>query len=450
MNRFSISRSAVWASLIVILCFNIFWRTWVPENNIIASDVRCYYSYLTLGFIYNDLKGEKVDQLPLNLQDKIFLEPAGNDKVIKTSYGVSLFYLPFFALASLSTYVTDYPLDGYSLPFRMAILVSGIFFFTLGLFTLRKILLNYFNEAITAAVLIVIAIGTNVFRYVSFEPGMSHAFSFFLVASFLNQTIVYYRTPSLLQAGKLGVLLGLISLVRPTNVIIAIVFALYNVTSVESFNERFRFLLRNFSHLCFISVLILVFWIPQFLYWKYVTGQFFYFSYGDERFYFSNPHIIEGLFSYRKGWLLYTPVMTFALLGILYMKKKAPSFFYSLLLFLPLNIYIIFSWWCWWYGGGFGQRPMIDSYPLLAIPLACLFSFVFQKSLLPRFSLGIVMVAAICLNIFQNVQMHYETIHWDAMSKEAYWDSFGRLKPSTRYWYLLEPIDVERARRGEF
>jgi hypothetical protein len=96
-----------------------------------------------------------------------------------------------------------------------------------------------------------------------------------------------------------------------------------------------------------------------------------YYSYGDEGFFFTNPQIINGLFSYRKGWLIYTPLMIFALLGILTLaRRKFQQFFIPVLIFTVANIYVVYSWWCWWYGGSFGSRPMIDSYPLMAVALA--------------------------------------------------------------------------------
>jgi hypothetical protein len=190
-------------------------------------------------------------------------------------------------------------------------------------------------------------------------------------------------------------------------------------------------------------------WLPQFLYWKATTGSYLFFSYGDERFYFGNPHIIAGLFGYRKGWLLYTPIMIMALIGIILMKPRQNPFSIGLYLFIPLNIYIIVSWWCWWYGGGFGNRPFIDSYPLLALGLATLFHEV-SKNRIALSITTLVSVLLFSLNIFQNYQYHYGSIHWDSMTKDAYWDSAGHLYPTKNFYYLLEPPDYERALKGEY
>ena len=114
------------------------------------------------------------------------------------------------------------------------------------------------------------------------------------------------------------------------------------------------------------------------MYWKLQTGQYLYYSYPDDQgFFFSNPQIWNNLFSWRKGWLLYTPVMIFALAGIPLLWKQNRKFFVPVLLFVVVIIYVTSSWWDWWYGGGFGIRPYIDLYGVMAIPMAAFLTWAF-------------------------------------------------------------------------
>jgi len=68
-------------------------------------------------------------------------------------------------------------------------------------------------------------------------------------------------------------------------------------------------------------------------------------------------------------------------------------------MFLALYLYVTFSWWCYYYMNGFGARPMIHVYPLLAFPLALLLERVwaFKKSL--RLVLVLFSAAAVALSI---------------------------------------------------
>ena len=64
--------------------------------------------------------------------------------------------------------------------------------------------------------------------------------------------------------------------------------------------------------------MVVLVWVPQMIYWKEMTGRWLYFSYGsDERFFFGDPAIIKGLFSYRKGLFIYTPLLLFAFAGVI-------------------------------------------------------------------------------------------------------------------------------------
>jgi len=180
------------------------------------------------------------------------------------------------------------------------------------------------------------------------------------------------------------------------------------------------------------------------------TGSFLYFSYGEERFFFDNPQIFRGLFGYRKGWLLYAPIMFFALIGVFFLRNKLKAFFLPIILFVTLNIYVILSWWAWWYGGSFGLRAFIDSYALLIFPLAAIISFFYQKSN-KKIRLAVFASAVLFIShgMFQTKQYHYGAIHWDSMSKAAYWDSFGNLKQSEKFNSLLIHPDYEKAKKGE-
>jgi hypothetical protein len=103
-----------------------------------------------------------------------------------------------------------------------------------------------------------------------------------------------------------------------------------------------------------------------------VSGNWLFYSYGNEGFDFLHPHIFDGLFCFKNGWLSYTPIMLFALIGIMLMHDKNKKILLPLLTFLAIHIYVINCWWCWHYVNGFGNRPMVETYPLLAVPFAIL------------------------------------------------------------------------------
>jgi hypothetical protein len=126
-----------------------------------------------------------------------------------------------------------------------------------------------------------------------------------------------------------------------------------------------------------------------------VSGHFLYNSYGPEgKMEWLKTHIIDGMISAQKGWLVYTPIMLFSLIGFIFLYKKHRPYFWSILIFTLLFIYISFAHKFWVYGGGLGQRQMIQIYPLLAFPMAAFFEKIGQSKI---WSYVVLAASLICL-----------------------------------------------------
>ncbi|MCF6242623.1 MAG: hypothetical protein L3J74_14915 [Bacteroidales bacterium] len=440
-------------AIYIIIISNVFilfkYKYWRDENRVIAWDVISYYAYLPATFIYNDISLDFIDNY--KGEHKFIFWPSiapNGKKVIKTSMGLSILYFPFFLMGHLTALLTNYDTGGFSVPYKFFLQFSSLFYLIIGLFFLRKVLLNYFSETATTIGLLLTFFATNLMYYSTFEATMAHSYNFSMFAAFIYLTIKWYKKPSIKYSVLLGLLSGLIVLTRPTNIIILLFFIFWDIYNVDSLKQRFSFVIKNINKILLMALMAFIIWIPQLLYWKMQTGHFVYFSYGNERFFFNDPQIINSLFSYRKGWLLYAPIMIFALIGILFLKIKAKSFFLPVLFFTILNIYIVSSWWCWWYGGSYGLRAFIDSYAILIFPLVAIIDYFYTKS---KAKIIVLILTGIFLfhGIFQTMQYYYGAIHWDSMTKDAYWESFGKLHPTGNYKQFLNPPDYEKALKGE-
>ena len=98
---------------------------------------------------------------------------------------------------------------------------------------------------------------------------------------------------------------------------------------------------------------------------------------------------------------------------------------------------------------GFGNRAFINLYPILSIPLACFIQFVLSKKLLVQLPIYAVIIAGIGLNIFQSIQFKSATLHWGAMTKEAYWEIFAKSERPPNYTDLIKAPDYEMAIKGK-
>ncbi|MFZ5551739.1 MAG: hypothetical protein ACOZCO_01385 [Bacteroidota bacterium] len=443
---------AILFTAVVLIWINFNIRKW-GENDAIKSDVISYYAYLPAFFIEQcpDLSFTDGKEDYYAGTNRYWPEKAPNGKkVIKTTMGMAVLYSPFFAIAHAEAKMKGETTDGFSQPYHKWIHLSGVFYCLMGLIFLRKLLLRFFKEWIVFFSLLLVVFGTNLFHYSTAEAALSHAPGFALIAAFIFFSVKWKELPSVKNSVMVSLLLGMIMLVRPVNLLIAVFPLLYGVKNKNEFKLRIQFLWQQRKYILLMALITFLVLLPQFIYWKYITDSWMFNSYVGERFYFSHPHIAEGFLSFRKGWLVYTPLMIFSLAGFYFVYKKYRDFFLPLLVFFILNSYVIFSWWCWWYGGGLGMRPMIDSYALLFIPLAAFLQFVYTKRKYLQiifFSLLILVFSA--QNIFQSWQLRNGIIHWDSMTREAYTESLLQLHGNEKIKNALRAPDYDKARKGE-
>ncbi len=436
--------------LLFIIAYKLFFTYQDKQPDFLRSDAAEYYQYLPAFFVYHDLGFRFYDTLPQEVKDRMGIFAFDNGLAIgRMTIGLSIIQLPGFGVAHLVASLSGNP-DGYSPPYQWAVLVTAFIFLGLGIYYTQKLLLLYFSPLITGITVVLLVLATNILAYISLHPGMTHIVSFGLMAMLLYFTDTFYRKPKFSLAVKIGLLMGIISLMRPSNALIGFLFLLWGCLSLNATKNRITFFISNNRYALVIAGGIFLVWLPQMIYWKWVTGSFMFYTYGlkGERFFFDNPQIINVLLSYRNGWLVYSPLMFFALAGFIFLWKNKNRNALAITLFFIAFVYVISSWWCWWYGGSFGGRSFIDIYPVLAFPLAV---FIQRSGRTPGgVRLLLLMIAAlfIHLNYYQTWQYSKGIIHWSGMTREAYWYSLKQKIPSKEYYLLIWEANVNDAMKG--
>ncbi|MFI5151153.1 MAG: hypothetical protein ACHQRM_15580 [Bacteroidia bacterium] len=422
------------------------WR----DRGVIVSDSISYYAYLPATFMYHDLSLDFRDKPTCPSDVALWPEKAPNGKkVIKTSMGMAIFYAPLFFLARCYAFVSQEQMSGYSTHDHLLVGFTAILYVFLGLLVLRRILIRYFSERLTCSVILILSLGTNLFYYFTVDTMSAHAVGFFLINVFVYYTIRWHEAQKIKYAILLGLCLGFLTLVRPTNILAAFLFILFQVYNRDTLFAKFSLLKKNAGMLCLIPLLTILVFLPQLLYWKMQTGRYFFNSYVGEVFFFSKPHIIEGLVGFRKGWLIYTPLMMLFFAGIFFMRQQLRDWFIPCGIFFIIITWVMFSWWCWWYGGSFGARVYVDFYGLFALAIATFIQVVYAKGVtFWKKSLFVFCSVCILLNIMQSNQAKSNIIHYDSMTWAKYCTDF--------FWFgteldhnanLLQHPDYEKAKR---
>ena len=425
-----------WALLFSALFFYFpKWKNSYTEATI-SWDVSGYYYYLPAAFIYKDLKHlsfkDQIQQQyhPSGDFQQAFVHSNGN-YVFKYSCGQALLYTPFFFIAHAYASMSDqFPADGFSLPYQFMIGFGSLLVAFLGLFILRRVLLKFFSDQTTAFTLILLVFGTNYLEYASITGAMSHNYLFTLYCILLSLTIGFYEKPSALKAIGIGLVIGFAALVRPTEIICALIPLLWGLQTPlkASLSEKLVFFKKNALLLSLAVLTCGLVGSLQLIYWKAVAGDWIVYSYQDQGFSWLRPHLFNGLLSYRSGWLLYTPMMIFALLGFKHLSKHWNALYLSLLIYTGLFIYITFAWDIWWYGGSLGQRAMVQAYPVLAFPLAAFVDSAL-KTKIWKYIFGFIALLFIYLNLWWTHQAHWGGLFMvEQMNRAYFWDVLGRFK----------------------
>lgn len=406
-------------------------RKW-DAHDVIIWDVAGYYQYLTSHFTYNDV-GDGAYTAAVRAQyrpehdGRYGLVPAPNGRqVMKYTLGMALFYAPAFFLANALAGPLGAPPDGYAPLYQKTLTLLCLAYAMLGLWVLRAVLRRFFDDAVVALALLAVGLATNFFNYATLEAPMAHGTLFLLNAGLLLLTVRWLAAFGWREAAGLGLTLGLLGLVRATELWMVLVPALWGLTSAAAVRERGRQLWRHRGQVLLAGALATAVLALQPWFWHRVGGAWFIDSYPGEHFDFRHPHLLDGLFSARKGWLVYAPVMALALLGLGTLRRGRPAgaAWPVLAVLLPLALYVTWSWWDWGYGGSFGARPLISLYPLLALPLAGFFDWCGRRSAGLWRGAAFVLLLCIVLNLTQTRQYYRGILNCCDMTWELYRNQF--------------------------
>ncbi len=430
----------------VAVCIFFITAVWVIFNTrrwnkreVFQWDSDGYYVYLPATIIYGD-QGHLsfLDSIPPTFKNGAYrfgqgtylVEATGN-MCNKYTLGTAVFELPFFLLAhAWCSLFSPSDADGYSPPYHLAIAISSAVWAWLGLLVLMRWLRRYLSDRATALSLLALGLGTNLFFYSSYASGMAHPHLFFLCAVLIERTAKWHSVPTWKAAFAIGLCIGLAALTRPTCVLFALIPLCWRLKAGVEGESSVTLFRAHGLHLLLALTIATICVLPQVLFWKVTSGHYLFYSYGGEGFDFADPHILEGLLGFRKGWFVYSPLVLLGIAGLILMSRdlKARSYVLMAALFLIPFVFVTFSWQAWWYGGGFGSRVMIETLPVIALPLGILVQKCIDRSHTMALVLGVVVLLGIGLNLFQQWQYLHGIMHFENMDRELYWKIF--LAPS--------------------
>lgn len=419
-------------SFLIFSSFAYFFARKVPgiiaenDNCVCAYDGFGYYMYLPSLIHSGDLNMQPAwaDSLQKNYCDGAImyqLVPRENGNFIAVyQMGQAFVEAPAFFIGHLFAKTFGYKADGFTKPYHVAFLLNALLFIFLGLFYLKKLLRLFFSIPLTILLVLIVYVGTNYWITAALSYSLQHIYLFAIIAA-----MAYYFFKAVLSSQFhyksiiiAAILFGLTTVIRPTHVLLFIFPIIYLWSYFPTKKQLFG-ILALFPLSSFL-------WnLPQIIYWKMIGGNWLITNLHTEEIVLIDPHLWDFLFSFRKGWLLYTPVFLLLIPGFYSLRKINKSLYRSLLVLTIVAVWVVSSWETWWYAASYSQRVMVDYYPLLLLPIGFfLQSLTRKKSLV--LGVGSVLFIALFLNVIQSIQFVKGYLHDGRMSKAHYAYIFGQ------------------------
>jgi len=377
-----------WLALLVLFLISL--PLMLPR--LYASDSVKYFSYLPSLLFDHDLDfGDEYTYFMEHNPDSILpgilvRDPKTNLPVNNAPIGTALLWAPAYLLAHggvLLARALGVPAvaDGLSRPYTLAVCYASTAYAFAGLLLCYRLCRRFFSPFASALSVAVVWLATPAFFYSHASPPWSHSASLFVVALFLG---VWYgtrekRTPA--QSLALGLLGGLVALVREQDGLFLLIPAGEALLSYLSALRR-----RAWSEVPvllgrhgLLALGILLAFSPQMAVYRVLNGRFGPSPTVSGKFTWWCPHFFQVLADPHYGLFVWSPVLLLSLAGlVLFLRRERLLASLSVLAFLA-QVYILGAFLTWQGPGSFGLRRFINCTVIFVLGLAALISRAREK-----------------------------------------------------------------------
>ena len=377
----------------------------------LQSDGFYYFAYLRSLAFDRDVNFMN-DYRLLGLGDKTYLFQPTRTGHAESAWtiGPAMVWSPFFAAGHvtatrLHAQGRDVAVDGTSYPYRQAVAIAGLFYGLLGCWFIYRLVLMFFPARIAGAAVFLTIAGSFMAWYLVKEPTMTHAPSMAAVAGFVWAWAATRGNRSLRAWAGLGLLAGLMALIRWQNLLFALlpgIDALVALIRAARTQDRAALQQTLAGSAAFLLCAGLAF-LPQMLAWQAMYGSLIARSPVGPQLRWSDPHLADILWSARNGLLSTAPILYLGGVGLLAFAVARPAIGLPALLSVGVMIYFNACIQDWWGSAGFGGRRFDGTIPFFALGLA---AFVHHAArLVQRHALGAVIGLLVLMAVWNAALM---------------------------------------------
>ena len=331
--------------------------------------------------------------------------------------GPAMLWSPFLILTHAGVLLarnmnSAIPADGFSAPYRYAMAFATALYGFLALWLSFRLARKYVGPVWAFLATLAVWWASSLPVYMYFNPSWSHAHSAFVCALFLWYWDLTREHRTLAQWMILGAIAGLMLDVYYPNVLLLVVLLVealpqyaHSLRSGPSASPTVPQLFMR--HVLFVIVALLLM-LPTFISRAIVYGGPFETGYVSLRLYlWRSPVFLSVLFSSNHGLLSWTPLLAFAILGLIFFSFRLPKIGVPFVAAL-VAFYLFISVYPDWAGiSSFGNRFFVSLTALFILGLAYLLELVAARFTRPRAALAVWSAALACF-AFWNLGLMYQ------------------------------------------
>lgn len=290
--------------------------------------------------------------------------------------GTALTWVPTFVLAHGVSRLGDAagwwedPGDGTSARCQRGTMLGSVLAGWLALVLIARVLRGCFGPRAVGVAVVLAAVATPLWWYVTRQPSWSHAASALAVAGLVHATASGGPQQGLGRGWRVGVWLGLVGLVRPQDLVFAVVPLACGVAELRSPRTRHDAAL-GLSAMLGVAAVCLV---PQAWVWQQTYGRAWLVPQGSDFMHWTESQWDLVLWSSRGGLLAWSPAVGLSLVGAAWGACRGPArgLAVGLVAALVLEVFICGAVADWWGGWAFGARRLVSATVVFAFGWAAL------------------------------------------------------------------------------
>ncbi len=345
---------------------------------VVYNDGRGYYMYLHSAVIDHDINFTNEWDYYNTTYSRFSSAPiAINVPPDKTAMGIpdniylignAVMWLPFFLASHLAALVLSQlgmavVADGFGVLYDAGIGLASFVYGLAGIWLIYRFCRKWHSYRVSLMASILVWYGTSAFWFHAVEPSMAHMNSLFLGAVFATFWYDTIGKRTLFQWALLGMLLGLIYLVRQQDIL----FGLLPILEVARAGLHGAW--KSVKGLAFFGMGALAAVVPQMLVWRSLYGKFLVYSYAGTQKYWhwTFPQLIPFFLSPEAGmWRV--PALLVSLIGLLAFARKVKGVAWYFVALVVFEVLVTSAWSGW--NVGYGIRFLLGMSVFLALGCA--------------------------------------------------------------------------------